>query len=588
MFAGNLTTTPVLLLDLQATTGRPDTGILWEAGWAWYCGGDPPASVRVSVRTLTLPPGRTLPAAVVKVAGLTTADPGPGISEEELWRELEQAASEPPVPVVIHFARYESSYLQHLHALYAGARPFPFRTICTHRLAQRLMPELPRFGLRAVAGFLGYSVPEPRRAFHHVPATAVIWHHIVRRLVELGVEEPQALMEWLAEEPIGVRRAPRIPLRRPGSRLPPCPGVYGMFRCNGDLLYVGKARRLDRRLPSYFRRRGHAEHTLEMLTQARTLRTRVTFSALEAALLECHLIQSFDPPYNKVLRCTAAEPSYFSRDLQERADGWDAQHPVGPLTDPGPPQVLAALVRTLGETLAGEAGPQAGDALASSASLLPYLGGTEFSPELWQEVLKQIRELAGIDSTADRRAVAVRLLRWGRRDRGPNRRHEEPAESPRDVGPAEAPAGATNPELEGAVMDQCVGEGEPPPAERLVRGLAGLCAYISRMESRGRWCRRLQRAAVRWRLGPGRWNLVVTVQGIPVFAGYQEDGEVLPVLSREPAGGMEPLDHNGCVRLRILATELRRLQAEGAEIEVALPEGRFLSARRLEVWLRWL
>lgn len=592
-----LAMTPVLILDLQATSARPENGILWEAGWAWYRGAEPPAAARITVRGLTLPPDRSLPPAVLRVAGLTAAELTGGISEAELWKELEESAVNPPVPAVIHFARYESGHLRRLHALHSSDSLFPFRVVCTHELARRLFPDLPRYGLRAVAGFLGYSVPEPRRAQHHVAATAAIWHHLVRRLAELGIEDPRALMEWLAEEPPATRPAPRIPLPRPVPRFPARPGVYAMFRSNGDLLYIGKASRLDRRLPSYFRRRGHAEHTLEMLTQARHVRMHVTFSALEAALLECHLIQTLHPPYNKVLRDSTAEIAYYSRDFQHTAARYEPRHPLGPFTDPGPPAVLGSLVRALSGTgITGRPELNAG-ALdpAESGSLVPSFVATDLCPETWQEVLDRIKRLSGIEEGMSAEAVAVRLLRWGRRTAGPNGLSDSSTIESSEVGrpgdlPNPGPAGAPPAgETENGKEAAAENPEEPPPAERLYRWLAAVCASTARMASRGRWYRRMSVAAVRWRRCDGPWNLVLTEGGIPAFAGSQNEGDPLPHLPRAlAAAGAKLLDRNACVRLRVLATELRRLSAEEVRIEVGLPGGRLLSGRRLEVWLKWL
>jgi hypothetical protein len=594
---GTLAITPVLILDLQATSARADNGILWEAGWAWYRGAEPPCAARVSVRGLTLSPGRSLPPAVLKVAGVSPEELTAGISEAELWKELEEAALNPPVPAVIHFARYESGYLRRLHGLYSSDRPFPFHLICTHELARRLLPDLPRYGLRAVAGFLGHSVPEPRRAHHHVVATAAIWHHLVRRLAEVGIEDPRTLMEWLAEEVPATRPAPRIPLPRPEPPLPPRAGVYAMFRSNGDLLYIGKASRLDRRLPSYYRRRGHAGHTLEMLTQARTVTMRVTFSALEAALLECQLIQTLGPPYNRVLRGSTAEIAYYSRDLQQAAARHDSTHPVGPLTDCGPPAVLAALIRVLSRNgLTGTPELQRADLdPAELGSMLPSFVVTGLCPEIWQEVLDRVTRLSGIQKGMSAETVAVRLLRWGRRTSGPNGLQDNSGPEDCEVArpgdsPNPRPAGDQSAvEVEIGKRTAAEDPAEPPPADRLYRWLASVCAYSARLVCRARWYRRMWLAAVRWRRCEGPWNLVMTEGGRPAFAGSQGSGEPIPHLPRALAAAWaERLDRNACVRLRVLATELRRLSAEGAQIELGLPGNRLLSGRRLEVWLKWL
>ena len=89
-----------------------------------------------------------------------------------------------------------------------------------------------------------------------------------------------------------------------------------MRRSNGDLLYVGKAKSLKKRVNGYFRPKArHAEHTLEMLSQARKLDVATTATALEAAVLECDQIKQHQPPYNVALKNAERQLIYCSHDL---------------------------------------------------------------------------------------------------------------------------------------------------------------------------------------------------------------------------------------------------------------------------------
>jgi DNA polymerase III subunit epsilon len=81
------------------------------------------------------------------------------------------------------------------------------------------------------------------------------------------------------------------------------PGVYRMRSLGGDLLYIGKAKSLKKRVTSYFRSKApHPEHILEMLSQAQNIDFSLTESALEAAVLETDEIKEHCPPYNKALQ----------------------------------------------------------------------------------------------------------------------------------------------------------------------------------------------------------------------------------------------------------------------------------------------
>src|SRR5262249_7957574 len=189
-----------------------------------------------------------------------------------------------------------------LRALAGGALPLDI--LCTHDIARRLLPHLPRCGVRALSGYFGRGVGGLRRSADHVEATAFVWRELVALLRDEGISTGSVLQEWLADN-----RAPRQRRRRvwPMPRsvrlsLPDAPGIYRMLRTSGDVLYVGKAASLRHRVNSYFRKQtGVPERTLEMLSQARGISFDVAPSALEAALLEPDDIKQHRPPYNVAL-----------------------------------------------------------------------------------------------------------------------------------------------------------------------------------------------------------------------------------------------------------------------------------------------
>jgi excinuclease ABC subunit C len=75
-------------------------------------------------------------------------------------------------------------------------------------------------------------------------------------------------------------------------RIPNQPGVYRFLGAQGEVLYVGKAKELRKRVSSYFRRSGTPHgRTPEMLDQAQDIEWVVTASEVEALLLEDNFIK---------------------------------------------------------------------------------------------------------------------------------------------------------------------------------------------------------------------------------------------------------------------------------------------------------
>ncbi len=84
--------------------------------------------------------------------------------------------------------------------------------------------------------------------------------------------------------------------------LPNAPGVYRMLNRSGDVLYVGKARSLKKRVTSYAQGRGHTNRIENMIRLTAHMEFITTRTETEALLLEANLIKRLRPRYNVLLR----------------------------------------------------------------------------------------------------------------------------------------------------------------------------------------------------------------------------------------------------------------------------------------------
>lgn len=93
------------------------------------------------------------------------------------------------------------------------------------------------------------------------------------------------------------------------QRIPHKPGVYQYFNAEGEIIYVGKAKDLHRRVNSYFQKDQASSKTRQLVAHIADIRYVVVDSEQDAFLLENNLIKKYQPHYNILLKDGKSYPS---------------------------------------------------------------------------------------------------------------------------------------------------------------------------------------------------------------------------------------------------------------------------------------
>src|SRR5450432_1814994 len=116
-------------------------------------------------------------------------------------------------------------------------------------------------------------------------------------------DEESSLPELdLNEQPAGTLKAGRSAIARFVKHAPSAPGVYRMIDSKGEVLYVGKAKSIRKRITSYARDAGHTARIGRMIAATASIEFVTTATETEALLLEANLIKRLRPRFNVLLR----------------------------------------------------------------------------------------------------------------------------------------------------------------------------------------------------------------------------------------------------------------------------------------------
>ena len=137
------------------------------------------------------------------------------------------------------------------------------------------------------------------------------------------------------------------------NNLPDSPGCYQYLDETGNIIYVGKAKRLKRRVSSYFQKEHQNLKTTRLVENIRDIKYIVVNTEEDALLLENNLIKQWNPKYNILLKDGKTYPSivitneYFPRIFQTRKINKKYGTYFGPYSHHPTLMILLELIRNL-------------------------------------------------------------------------------------------------------------------------------------------------------------------------------------------------------------------------------------------------
>ncbi len=292
-----------VVVDLETTGGRPGPGAITEIGAYRIEAGRVAGTFQTLVRPLT-----RIPRFVTTLTSITNEmvrDAPPIEAVLPAFRDFLSDAV-----MVAHNAQFDFAFLDfEFRRIFGIGLRNP--TLCTIRLARRFLPSVKRRRLDALAEHFGLSTEGRHRGLGDARMASELLAILIDIARQSGITRLDLLLDHQHRGAAGRRIERHVPPEEIAA-ITQAPGVYLMRNARGDILYIGKARRLRDRVSSYFNGGlGLNAKTAELIGHVWAIETRLTRSSLEAAMLEARLIRELKPPYNRMLK--GAARSYFLR-----------------------------------------------------------------------------------------------------------------------------------------------------------------------------------------------------------------------------------------------------------------------------------
>ncbi len=191
---------------------------------------------------------------------------------------------------VAHNVNFDFSFVQ--NQLSACGFPLKVKKLCTVRMSRQIFPGLPSYSLGNLCRAISIPINNRHRAEGDASATALLFEKLLeadhgKKFAEMtkGKTAEQFLPPHLSLEDI--------------ERLPQGPGVYYFESSKKEVLYVGKAINLQKRVRTHFSNNDKGKRKQELLRQVYHIRYTACASELMALILESQEIRQLWPPFNR-------------------------------------------------------------------------------------------------------------------------------------------------------------------------------------------------------------------------------------------------------------------------------------------------
>ena len=288
------------IVDIETTGGYAENHRITEVAIYLHDG----LQVTDSFHTL-INPGRNIPYYITGLTGITTEMvlDSPQFEEiaEDLLKRLDGKI------FVAHNAHFDYSFLK--KEFEQVGINWQSKKLCTVRLSRKIIPGLRSYSLGSLAESLGIVITNRHRAGGDAAATAKIFDQLLRR-------DRDGYIVKVLKRNSGETILPPNLAKEEFDRLPLLPGVYYFLNANGNVIYVGKAINIKKRIAGHFTGDAREWSRSKIRNEIHHITYELTGNELIALILESQEIRRLWPKYNQAQKFRVEEWGVF--DYEDR------------------------------------------------------------------------------------------------------------------------------------------------------------------------------------------------------------------------------------------------------------------------------
>ncbi len=190
---------------------------------------------------------------------------------------------------IAHNVNFDYSFVK--HELAAAGFELTTQKLCTIRLAKKIFPNLPKYGLGTVCRELNITITDRHRATGDALATAELFGLLVKH-------DNSGELEKMMKKKANRYLPPHVNIEEV-ENLPTVPGIYYFKNKAGKVVYVGKAKNIKKRVISHFSNNKPSKQKQDFLREIHQISHAVCDSELIASVLESIEIKRLWPAFNK-------------------------------------------------------------------------------------------------------------------------------------------------------------------------------------------------------------------------------------------------------------------------------------------------